>query len=864
MAKRDVRWFVIGFGLVGLLASLHTWIIAGHSDFASGVVRGDLALDLPFQRIRQDFTTDGHMWIRHAIGLTEGDALRLRSTVIDNAPVGREVHWNSAYAWWLASCGKFRQIFFGESLTRATENAAMWANLPLLLLFSGGMGWWVFRRAGLAAGLVTMVAFFGHGSLYEGFWPGYVDHHGIVLAAVLGLALGAFFMRGGWVARGDEAARGAARSAARWSGFWGGVALWINAATAIPAIALVALAAVVATVTNRRELKAANAVCEGALWREWGRSGALTSVVFYLLEYFPSHLGWRLEVNHPLYALSWWAAAEWMAKGMPLWFGREQPASGAWRQLGATTRWTLPLVLAPLGAILLWGTKVFVLVDPFLVGLHRTITEFVPLLTRVSFEGILLHHDRVLLWPLLYLGAFLLGWWATKVDRWALVFALLTALPVHLMGLWQSRWAMNAAPGHILLLIVVAAALLDRTAGTASRGRRIVSVVALLLVFLGPALGLRLGAVWLTAPFSQISSGDARQLIYREVAQTIRNSQPVGEVVLFASPNTSVNVAFFGGFKTLGTLYWENIEGLKAAAALSAAQSESEAAALVRQHGVTHLVFLRAANYVAEYAVLLHPHYREKEVKQSFGYRLMYEREIPVWLEALPYAPPSGVPAGVDREVMVFRVNFEQRTADATYRLGLMQNSRKEFDQAFATFTETLRIDPQHSGAMLRRAELFFARQEWAAAVAEFDRAGALVPEHERQLFLTQVGVGFHQAKRYVEAVTYYDRAVAADPLNPVASNNLAWILATTRMESLFDGPRALALARANVERQPLRSAAWGTLAAAQAACGDFPAAVASLERAMDLLDRASNRAVFQQLEQQRESYRVGQVWLEQ
>ena len=48
------------------------------------------------------FAADAQTWVRHALSLLEGDELRLRFTRIDNAPAGREVHWNSAWAWCIA------------------------------------------------------------------------------------------------------------------------------------------------------------------------------------------------------------------------------------------------------------------------------------------------------------------------------------------------------------------------------------------------------------------------------------------------------------------------------------------------------------------------------------------------------------------------------------------------------------------------------------------------------------------------------------------------------------------------------------------------------------------------------------------
>ena len=103
---------------------------------------------VPLQRIPAAEAPDGQTWIRHALALAEGTDFRLRDTAIDNAPAGREVRWNSAWAWWLVGLGKARAVFTGEELTVAIERAAAWAQVPLLLFVVGAGAAWVGRRYG--------------------------------------------------------------------------------------------------------------------------------------------------------------------------------------------------------------------------------------------------------------------------------------------------------------------------------------------------------------------------------------------------------------------------------------------------------------------------------------------------------------------------------------------------------------------------------------------------------------------------------------------------------------------------------------------------------------------------------------------
>lgn len=855
MLSRRIGWWAASLALVLVLG--HAWVIDRQARLVSDLAREEVRIALPYQLVRPEFTVDGHMWIRHAVALLEDGGLRLRETGIDNAPHGREVHWNSGYAWWLAGGGWIWQKITGLPLSHAVERWAMWANAPLLLGLVLLFGSWTWRRSGWKAGLLVAGGMVIHQTLYEGFWPGYADHHGLALAALLGMLLSAWGMRGGWLRRNDARAETRARAAARWSGFWGGVALWVSAASAVPVIVLTALSALGASGLLRRRLAARADFC-AAVWQEWGRTGALTSLGFYLLEYFPFHLGWRLEVNHPLHALAWWTGAVLVARAMPL--VADAADREARRRLLGTACWALPLAAAPAIVVAVARDRVFLPLDPFLVGLHETIIEFMPLLARLETDGWWPHLTALVLMPLLHvLAAALLR--VRGADRWSLLFALGVSVPLHLLGFLQSRWALSAGPGQILLVACVVLAL-PKVPWVGERARRIAWVAGSgLLLLLGPPLGLRIRDALTLARVQGITAGDARQLVYREVAQVIRASQPSGEVVLFGSPNTSVNVGFFGDFRTLGTLYWENLEGLRAAAEISAAPTDDEAARLIRARGVTHLAFFRDGNYILEYAKLLRPGATLDEARRTFGFRLLGGRQVPVWLEALPYAAPDGLPEGVDREVLVFKVNFGQKPADAAYRLGQLQQRRLEVDDALRTYALAIELDPRHYPAALRRGEIFVAREDWEAAEACFDQAVAMAPTEERYRLLTQVGIGFGGRGQPGRAVDYYERALREVVTNTVAPNNLAWILATARDPALRAPARALELARRCAELEPDNPPILGTLAAAEAAAGDFAAAASTLARAMDLARRQNALALLPQMEERLAAYRRQQVW---
>jgi hypothetical protein len=76
---------------------------------------------------------DGYVWNRHAEKLGENGAWRSRFTDMDNAPKGREIHWNSAFAWYLRALGELHSHFSGDTLRNSIFRMSIWAN-PLLLI----------------------------------------------------------------------------------------------------------------------------------------------------------------------------------------------------------------------------------------------------------------------------------------------------------------------------------------------------------------------------------------------------------------------------------------------------------------------------------------------------------------------------------------------------------------------------------------------------------------------------------------------------------------------------------------------------------------------------------------------------------
>ncbi len=656
---RDRRgWHILIplWAVAALILGLQASLVTQYLDTAGRLgLRGAPAASTPLQQIFPAFATDAQMWVRHALALTEEGKLQLRQTDVDNAPHGRAVHWASAWAWCIAGAGKLHQAFTGLPYPRAVERATLWLNPLVMFGCIVLVSSWTARHLGSLAGVVVIVALLGHDRIYEGFFPGYVDHHGLATMAVIGLVLGAVVMGVGWWQRTDArsllpGSPETVRHGAIFSASSGACGLWISAASTVPAIAFVGGAGVLALLIHGRNAARRGAIFEGSAWRLWGRVGGGASLIFYGLEYFPGHLGFRLETNQPFYALAWLGAGELIAQWSEHWLA---PREKRWQQ-PATLLWPV-LALAVVVTLVASGSRMFSVLDPFMARLHRDyVAEFFPLwrtldgFDRWGMTKVVAASCLPLLAVLVTLafrrgdGAIVM-WFATFVT------AALTA-----MGWWQARWILNASGASIVLLVLI---LAWWTAAFRPKARWIVTLAIVGIAFIPGTVQRYWNTRWDVAQ-RRISPADADNALSRDIAAVLRSSQPQGEIVLLASPNASARIGYYGRIKTLGTLYWENSDGLKAAAEILGARSEEEAARLIRMRGVTHVAIIGQENFIAQYYRLLHPGATNEEVRECFGLRLMNGQIAPRWLRAVPYQAPDDLQK-VSAGVMLFSVHFE-------------------------------------------------------------------------------------------------------------------------------------------------------------------------------------------------------------
>ena len=227
--------------------------------------------------------------------------------------------------------------------------------------------------------------------------------------------------------------------------------------------------------------------------------------------------------------------------------------------------------------------------------------------------------------------------------------------------------------------------------------------------------------------------------------------------------------------------------------------------------------------------------------------------------------------AGQDKEAILDfddAVRTDASCWRALHNRGVLLAQAGQFEKAFDDFTHTIQLSPQFAKVYSNRAALFMVADNLTAAfddykyaieldpnlavahrgcgrvcqllgrvdeaVGHYDAAVQLAPNDAyaaacRADLLTDVG-------RYSDAIQEYERAIEIDPNSSQAQGGSAWLLATCPDSAVRNPELAIERARAVIEQGGENEAVnYDTLAAAQAAAGDFESAMDAVRQAIEL-----------------------------
>lgn len=210
-----------------------------------------------------------------------------------------------------------------------------------------------------------------------------------------------------------------------------------------------------------------------------------------------------------------------------------------------------------------------------------------------------------------------------------------------------------------------------------------------------------------------------------------------------------------------------------------------------------------------------------------------------------------------------------------------------QYDQALADVDQALKLRPGMSMAMRMRAAILAAAGKLAPAVAELEKQCQTHPKdvvaltqlamlyaaqraHDKEiatytailaenrddpLVLRSRADAYLGIGKHVEAIADYERLVKVDPSDPGVLNNFAWVLATSPIDKLRNGRRAIPMANdAGRLTEYKQGHILSTMAAAYAETGDFKTAIRWSEKAVQAGAEDEQPALKKELE----TYKAG------
>ena len=188
--------------------------------------------------------------------------------------------------------------------------------------------------------------------------------------------------------------------------------------------------------------------------------------------------------------------------------------------------------------------------------------------------------------------------------------------------------------------------------------------------------------------------------------------------------------------------------------------------------------------------------------------------------------------------------------------LGIAFARKQLWDEAIDHLQQAVRLRPDYADAYFNLGSVLFQQGRLDHAIAQWQKALTMRPgdaEAHRS-----IASAFRKQGNVKEAISEYEQALNITSEDPVALNNLAWILATCSDASMRDGSRAVTLAVKAVQTSGGRDPSFvRTLAAAHAEAGQFTEAVATGEAAKTLATTQNKPELASRLENEITLYRA-------
>ena len=202
-------------------------------------------------------------------------------------------------------------------------------------------------------------------------------------------------------------------------------------------------------------------------------------------------------------------------------------------------------------------------------------------------------------------------------------------------------------------------------------------------------------------------------------------------------------------------------------------------------------------------------------------------------------------------------LEIEPDLAKAHYNLGIAFVQLGRVSEALVHYNEALEINPNYAEAEYNLGIALLQIGRLNEAVSHYNKALAINPNYVE--VHNNLGTALVQLGRVSDALAHFQRAMEINPLNVEAQNNMALVLATFPEAWVRNGTKAVELAeRADHLTGNSNASISATLAAAYAEAGQFPNAITTAKRALQLATDQGNTALADAIRAQIRLYQSG------
>jgi protein O-mannosyl-transferase len=211
-------------------------------------------------------------------------------------------------------------------------------------------------------------------------------------------------------------------------------------------------------------------------------------------------------------------------------------------------------------------------------------------------------------------------------------------------------------------------------------------------------------------------------------------------------------------------------------------------------------------------------------------------------------------------------LEIRYRTTSAHYNLGgaLIENNlanalarKGRLDEAIGHYKKGLKLRPDYGDLYFNLGSVLFQQGRTDDAIAQWQKALATQPNDAG--FHTALGNAFLKRGLLKDAIAEYEHAARISRQDPMARNNLAWLLATSSDASIRDGNRAIEVAKQAVQLSGGQDDnCLRTLAAAYAESGRFVEATETARRALQAAQTQGNSILVNALRDEIALYELG------